>query len=1058
MVRVLLIALFSGCIASSVAAQGVQGVWVSASQWPNARTHAEFAKDAVRLYGAENGTDEQKALAIYYYSLRVMGHGGDFRQGPYGQEQPVWDNWMIFHSYSKGLCEWWAWFLVDAWKAYNNNWSFDPAVGVARKVSVNAPGEVPAVAGAGTHAQAALRYRDADGVSRWHLFDGNLGFYAHAHGVRRIATPEEIHAGYPALLTAPYAAPEPFFLGATVQGDATSDPAFRKFLGNTYPFFYSGSRRLTKYSTRFDLRAGESIRRQWYDDGKAVVAARDKDKGLTVAVDGYSKYAYSSGLPKDPYNFDAIRPYIKNYPGLGLAKPFGNAYSVYTPELSGDKFKEGARSFAGLASGTGGVKLGTAAAGVEGNVVYQVRSIYPFAESFITGSYYLRSSGRVGIDFSLDSGATWIAVMDATTVQPTVVPFSIDIGKARWNAGLPSPYNMPDRDSQFSDASDPRFSAVKFFGFQYLVRIRIRADADLGDAGLASLTLKNTHQLNIGMLPTLLPGLNTITVQGELTPGSILEVVYAWLEEGLEKTHREVISSLPHVYNIDVAELDPLKVRCLWHTITSSTAPTGLPFVEVAEPGGASAVSGVPLSIRWASSGAHTFSVSASSDDGTTWRPVQECAGIGATECRWANPSPASVNTRVRVDAHGTEGGVIASDVSARFAITPAATGAPEVVLYAARATVAAGWTVTPDSSAATGARLQNANAGAAKLTIPPAAPAHYFEMTFNAQAGLGYRLWMRGIAASNHYANDSAYVQFDGSVDQSGVPIYRIGTTNATPYTVEDCSGCGVSGWGWQDNGYGSGVLGPLVYFATSGPQRVRVQVREDGLSIDQIVLSSQKYLRLPPGALKNDGAILAEVGTSPSATPETNPANDVVLYVNDASVAAGWTATPDATAAGGARLQNPNTGAAKLTTALASPAHYFEIPFTAVAGIGYRLWIRGTATSNHYANDSAFVQFDKSVDQAGVPIYRIGTTAATVYTLEDCSGCGMSGWGWQDNGYGAGVLGPLVYFGTSGPQRLRVQVREDGLGIDQIVLSPQIYLRLAPGAPKSDRTILPR
>jgi hypothetical protein len=573
-IRAIPLFLFLIWIESPHAFEGVKDVWVSASQWPNARTQEEFAKDAVRLYGAQNGSDEQKALAIYYYSLRVMGHGGDFYQGPYGREKAVWDNWMIFHSYSKALCEWWAWFVVDLWKAYKNNWSFDPAVGVARKVSVNAPGEIPAVPGAGTHAQSALGYRDADGVFRWHLFDGNLGFFAHPWGKNRIATPEEIHAGYPTLLTNPYRPPDPFFVGATVHGYPETDPSFSKFLGNTYPFFYSGSRRTTKYTTRFDLRVGESLRRQWYDNGKPVVAARYKDRAITASVDGYSKYVYSSGVPRDPYNFSAIRPYIKSYPGLGLAKPFGNAYSVYTPALTAEKYKEGARSFAGLASRTGDVKLGAAVTGVEGNVVYQVRSIYPFAESFITGSYYLRASGRVGIDFSLDSGTTWIPVMNATTVQSTAVVFNIDIGKARWNAGLPSPYNMPDRDSQYSDAWDTaRLAAVKFLGFQYLVRIRLRADVDRSKVGLASLTLKNTHQLNIGMLPTLLPGRNTIKVEGsELTPGTILKVAYAWQENGVEKRHTESVASLPHVYEIDVIEPDPLKVKCLWYTITSSAS------------------------------------------------------------------------------------------------------------------------------------------------------------------------------------------------------------------------------------------------------------------------------------------------------------------------------------------------------------------------------------------------------------------------------------------------------------------------------------------------------
>jgi hypothetical protein len=39
-------------------------------------------------------------------------------------------------------------------------------------------------------------------------------------------------------------------------------------------------------------------------------------------------------------------------------------------------------------------------------------------------------------------------------------------------------------------------------------------------------------------------------------------------------------------------------------------------------------------------------------------------------------------------------------------------------------------------------------------------------------------------------------------------------------------------------------------------------------------------------------------------------------------------------------------------------------------------------------------------------------------------------------------------VYFDSSGLQRLRVQVREDGLGIDRIVLSAATYLKSSPVA----------
>ena len=75
---------------------------------------------------------------------------------------------------------------------------------------------------------------------------------------------------------------------------------------------------------------------------------------------------------------------------------------------------------------------------------------------------------------------------------------------------------------------------------------------------------------------------------------------------------------------------------------------------------------------------------------------------------------------------------------------------------------------------------------------------------------------------------------------------------------SLEDCNGCGLSKWGWNDNGWDS--LGPVIYFKTTGSQTLRVQRREDGISIDQIVLSASKYFSSSPGATKNDTVILSK------------------------------------------------------------------------------------------------------------------------------------------------------------------------------------------------------
>jgi hypothetical protein len=760
----------------------------------------------------------------------------------------------------------------------------------------------------------------------------------------------------------------------------------------------------------------------------------------------------------------------------------------------------------------------------------------------------------------------------------------------------------------------------------------------------------------------------------------------------------------------------------------------------------------------------------------------------------------------------------------------PLAQAAADVVLRpGSGATRAGAWTVISDTTAAGGSAVSHPNAGGAKLTQALAQPVHYFEQSFTAEANVPYRLWVRGKAQSNHWGNDSVFVQFSSTVDTSGAARYRIGTTSAFEVNLEDCSGCGLSGWGWQDNGWGVGVLGPEVLFSTPGTQRIRVQTREDGFTIDQIVLSPQNYLTTPPGSLKNDATILPsgltpvrppylqqmsstrvviswatresgvpsarvsrasaartvtgtsrlvpasrsglgfdyyhhEVvvgglsaateysyeafvgsavvvsagfrtapatgtgdttfiafgdsgtgstqqrqlatlmssdtfdlalhagdivygssngtgdasyktyndwffdvyaswlpfrafypaegnhdsrpangngiayldaftlptnGASPSypdhaeryysfdygrvhfvvldtefafqdatrraeqlswldadlaataqpwkvalfhrspfsaggehgsdlavraafapvferygvqlalsahehtyertrpwresatgtavtyivaggggaplypagtaewtafsarrhhyvkgvatectlalsaigldgrafdgttisrCSPPPPAAAEVVLYASDVTPAGRWRLEPDATAAEGKRVRHPDAGAAKITTAAAQPANYFEVTFDAAAGVPYRLWIRGKADNDRWANDSVFAQFDRSMNASGAAQFRIGTTGAAEVNLEDCSGCGLSGWGWQDNGWGVGVRGPLIYFAAGGAQRLRIQTREDGLSIDQIVLSPSRYLTASPGALKNDTTILPR
>ena len=221
-------------------------------------------------------------------------------------------------------------------------------------------------------------------------------------------------------------------------------------------------------------------------------------------------------------------------------------------------------------------------------------------------------------------------------------------------------------------------------------------------------------------------------------------------------------------------------------------------------------------------------------------------------------------------------------------------TSAGGVVLWAMRAATKPGWTLTTDATAAGGSRLANANAGVPVSGVQ-AAPTQYFDLAFDAAPG-EYRLWVRGKATSNSWANDSAYVQFSSSITSATntTPIWRIGTTSAAVVTIEDCAGCGLSGWGWNDTATGVGVLGPTVHLTGTGPHTIRVQVREDGLSVDQIILApnGSQHFTTRPGEAKNDGNIYPEQGgTAGSGEPPPPPPPPPPPSCSASTLPVGWT-----------------------------------------------------------------------------------------------------------------------------------------------------------------------
>jgi hypothetical protein len=190
------------------------------------------------------------------------------------------------------------------------------------------------------------------------------------------------------------------------------------------------------------------------------------------------------------------------------------------------------------------------------------------------------------------------------------------------------------------------------------------------------------------------------------------------------------------------------------------------------------------------------------------------------------------------------------------------------------------------------------------------------------------------------------------------------------------------------------------------------------------------------------------------------TGAASNIVIYASDVP-AAGlhglWSTVTDATAANGSKLITPDNGWATTSAPLAAPADYIEVTFNAPANTPYAIWLRLQALNNSKYNDSVWVQFSDALAN-GAAVYPINSTSGLDVNLAtDATASSLNGWGWQNGAYWLSQA-TTVSFASSGVHTLRIQVREDGVQLDQIVLSPTTYLSVAPGSVTHDSTIVPK
>ena len=282
----------------------------------------------------------------------------------------------------------------------------------------------------------------------------------------------------------------------------------------------------------------------------------------------------------------------------------------------------------------------------------------------------------------------------------------------------------------------------------------------------------------------------------------------------------------------------------------------------------------------------------------------------------------------------------------------------------------------------------------------------------------------------------------------------YTVNVTAAGTYDLEARVASNGPGGTFHIEVNGVDLTGPLAIPDTGGWQ-VWTTIRKAGVTLT----AGQQVWRLvmdtngPTTAVGNINFIRVVSGGG-----VVSAASDIVLYSSDvASMSGNWNRLTSTTGAGSLKMQSSDAGWSSTGGPLAAPGDYFEARFVPQAQRAYRVWVRLRAAGDSKFNDSVWVQFSGAIDANGAPLWQVGSASALLVNLEACAGCGVAGWGWQNGAWWL-AQDTIVRFPSASLQTIRVQTREDGVDIDQIVLSPVTYFDRAPGSPTRDSTVVPK
>jgi predicted MPP superfamily phosphohydrolase len=188
---------------------------------------------------------------------------------------------------------------------------------------------------------------------------------------------------------------------------------------------------------------------------------------------------------------------------------------------------------------------------------------------------------------------------------------------------------------------------------------------------------------------------------------------------------------------------------------------------------------------------------------------------------------------------------------------------------------------------------------------------------------------------------------------------------------------------WGWEDSTYFSPDDGD-VYFKRDGIHTIRVQSRQDGVSLDTILLNPYKDIddRLEARDFKQINHLLTTKDVL------TNYPDLIIIsasQVDSNNIYGKWKKEYDTSAIFNFRLDDLPPQKKWHFQPLIDPKDYFEVNFFSHKNIKYHVWVRMKAYKGNIQNDSVYLQFSGSADKDGRKKYRIGKPAYSKDRMND-------------------------------------------------------------------------